>query len=385
MVSRRLLMLAGGALRLIGINVVLGLSVTATYAGQGFAVAGILTRIFDGKTFGSTVGLLVVIAVLQALRAGLLWWREVVAMAIGGQVRSELRRRLYAHLLRLGPGYTVRTRTGSVLTAIVDNVESLDPYYGRFIPQVFTSAVGAVVLVTYIITVDPVVGLVVAICALVVPCSTQVSRRHWKRASTRWTALYRSLYSNSLDAVQGMTTLKALNAHKRRGEELHAESVEFNRASTGLLFTASISSGVVGLATSAGTALSVGIGALRLADGAITIGELLIVLMLTRECFRPLTDLERAYHSAYAAPAASEGVFAVLDAEVDLQTTSAGTGTRRTGAGGRLRRRHLRLPGRRGARPRRCVVPGRPGRDGGPGRALGRREDHCRVVAAALL
>jgi ABC-type multidrug transport system fused ATPase/permease subunit len=185
-------------------------------------------------------------------------------------------------------------------------------------------AVGAVVLIGYIAAVDPVVGLVVALSAVIVPVAPQVSRRLWQPAMKRWYELYRSLYANSLDAIQGMTTLKAFNAHRRRGEELHAESEEFNRASVGLLVAASFSSGVVGLATSAGTALSVGIGALRLADGALSVGQLLVVLMLTRECFRPLTDLERAYHAAYSAPAAAEGILALLDAEPDRQPTVPG-------------------------------------------------------------
>lgn len=306
------------------LNVVLGLAVTATYAGQGLAIARVLARIFDGRSFGSAVGLLVVVVALQVVRAGLLWWREVVAMAIGGDVRAALRHRLYAHLLELGPGYTVRTRTGSVLTAVVDNVESIDPYFGKFLPQVVTSAVGAVVLTAYIATVDGWVGLVVALSAIVAAVAPQVSRRHWQRASKRWTTSYRSLYANSLDAIQGMTTLKAFNAQQRRGEELHAESEEFNQASVGLLLTVSVSSGVIGVATSAGTALSVGVGALRLADGVLTVGELLIVLLLTRECFRPLTDLDRAYHAAYAAPAAAEGIFGLLDAVPDLHPTTAG-------------------------------------------------------------
>lgn len=324
MLNRRLLSLARGAERPMVACIALGLAITATYAGQGFAIAEVLARIFDGEPLGSTAGLLMVILVLQGVRAGLLWLREVAAMAAGGAVKLKLRRRLYEHLLDLGPGYTVRTRTGHVLTAMVDNVEGIDKYYGQFLPQVVSSLVGAVALVAYIVSIDPAVGLVVAVCALIVPVAPQLSRRWWKRASTRWTALYRALFANSLDAIQGMTTLKAFNAHQRRGEELHAESEEFNRASTGLLMTASISAGVVGLADSAGTALAVGIGALRLADGALTIGQLLIVLVLTRECFRPLNDLQHAYHAAYSAPAAAVGIFELLDARPDRQPTTAG-------------------------------------------------------------
>ncbi len=215
MVNRRLFALARGSGRLIGLHVAIGLAVTTTYAGQGVAIAGVLDRILAGRSFGSAVWLLAVVAGLQAVRAGLMWWREVVSMAIGGAVRATLRSRLYAHLLDLGPGHTARTRTGSVLTALVDNVESIDPYYGRFLPQVVASLVGAVGLIGYIVTLDLYVGLVVLACALIVPFAPQVSRRHYQQASEGWNVGYRALYANSLDATQGMTTLKACNADHR--------------------------------------------------------------------------------------------------------------------------------------------------------------------------
>lgn len=321
MVNRRLLTLTRGSARLIALHVVIGLLVTATYAGQGLAVAGVLDRIFAGGAFSSTVGLLVLIAGLQVVRAVLVWWREIIAMAIGGAARAALRRRLYVHLLHLGPGHTIRSRTGSVLTALVDNVESIDPYVGRFLPQVIASVLGAVALIGYIFTLDVVVGTVVLVCALVVPIAPQVSRRFYQKTSKGWNVGYRDLYANSLDAIQGMTTLKAFNADRRVGEDLHVESERFNRLSVRLLLAASISSGVVGFATSAGTALSIGIGAIRLADGAVGVTDLLIMLLLTRECFRPLSDLERAYHAAYGAPAAAEGIFTLLDTRPGRSST----------------------------------------------------------------
>ncbi|GGO20390.1 hypothetical protein GCM10010116_40860 [Microbispora rosea subsp. aerata] len=51
---------------------------------------------------------------------------------------------------------------------------------------------------------------------------------------------------------------------------------------------------VIGL----GTSVALGVGAWRLAAGELTVTELLLILMLTAECFRPLRDLESAYHSS---------------------------------------------------------------------------------------
>lgn len=85
MLNRRLLALARGAEKPIVACIALGLAITATYAGQGFAIAEVLERIFAGDPFADTVGLLAVIVGLQGARAVLLWMCEVAPWPPAGQ------------------------------------------------------------------------------------------------------------------------------------------------------------------------------------------------------------------------------------------------------------------------------------------------------------
>lgn len=48
-------------------------------------------------------------------------------------------------------------------------------------------------------------------------------------------------------------------------------------------------------------------------DGLISTSDLLVVLLLTRECFRPLTQLQDAFHSAAPARSAAATIAALLD------------------------------------------------------------------------
>ena len=70
------------------------------------------------------------------LRSGLLWGREVAAQRGAVRVKSELRERLFAHVLRLGPAYTRGERTGELATTATEGIEKLDAYFGRYLPQV---------------------------------------------------------------------------------------------------------------------------------------------------------------------------------------------------------------------------------------------------------
>jgi ABC-type multidrug transport system fused ATPase/permease subunit len=82
----------------------------------------------------------------------------------------------------------------------------------------------------------------------------------------------------------------------------------------------------MGLAESGGLALAIGVGALRFEAGVLTITELLVLLMLNREAFRPLRDLQSAFHATYSAEAAAGGIFELLESESAV--TDPGSGER---------------------------------------------------------
>ncbi|MFF5249341.1 ABC transporter ATP-binding protein/permease [Streptosporangium sp. NPDC000095] len=307
--------------RLIGLVLVL-LSVTATYVGQGVLVAQALARIFAGHGASSITWLVAGVVALQLLRSVALTVREPLALRVSGAVKAELRRRLTAKLLRLGPAHAQRGRTGSAQSTLVDGIETADAYIGRFLPQVTASVLGAVAVTAYLFTLDPLVGAVVLACALLMPVLPLVSDRVLRDRNAAWFHGYKGLYAENLDALQGMATLKAFNASGRRGAELARLAERFCRDSIRLMAVVIGYVGGVAFIVGLGTAVALGTGALRLAAGELTVTELLLILLLTAESFRPLKELEAAYHSSYNAVPSLRAVFEILDTPEPAQGTT---------------------------------------------------------------
>ncbi len=323
MVSARLFALAPGTrLRLTGL-VALHLAITATYVGQGILVAQVLVRVFNGQPVGSVLMPLVGVAAFVAVRAALLVVRDTAAMRSAGLVKAALRQQLMAKVLALGPGWLQRTRSGKVQSTLVDAVERLEPYIGRFLPQAWAAAAGFAAVTGYLIALDPVVGVVVGCCGLLGPLVPWVARRYWNVHGSAWWARYHRLYSEVLDAIRGMATLKAFNATRRRGRELADEAQAFCADSIRVNTAEGVFIGALALLVGTGTAVAVGVGAVRLAAGELTGAQLLVILLLTREAFRPLTDLDKAYHASYAAWPAARTIFELLDRGTDLSTAPA--------------------------------------------------------------
>ncbi|MFI7134065.1 ABC transporter ATP-binding protein [Nonomuraea sp. NPDC050153] len=322
MISRLLALSPSIRWRLAGL-VMLLLSITATYVGQGILVAQALSRIFAGQGPGSIVWLVAAVVALQLARSIALAVRDGVALRTSGAVKAELRRRLTAKLLRLGPAHAQRGRTGSTQTTLVDSIETADAYVGKFLPQVIAAILGAIAVTAYLFTLDPLVGAVVLACALLMPVLPLVSDRVLRGRNAAWFRSYKGMYAENLDALQGMATLKAFNASGRRGAELGRLAEQFCRDSIRLMAIVIGYVGGVAFIIGLGTAVALGTGALRLAAGELTVTELLIILLLTAESFRPLKELEAAYHSSYNAVPSLKAVFEILDTPEPTQGSTA--------------------------------------------------------------
>ena len=318
-----MLTLTRGARSRIALTVALGLAISGTFIAQGVVVALVVSRILSGEPWTGALALVGVVALLAALRMALLRWREMSSMLTAAEVKTALRQRLYAALLALGPGYMERTRTGTVQSTLVDGVEALEAYMGYYLPQSIVAVVVPLVIVAYICVLSPLVGMVVLACVLAVPLAPrlwdgllgQYGQRHWRA--------YTDLNAQFVDSMQGMVTLKAFNASERRGRILQDAALALYRATMAQLSISMIRNGVVGLAMSAGVAMAVAVGAFQVADGALTLAGLLVVLFLSWECFRPLVELDSYWHKGYMGVSASTGIFALLDAKPEVADPDA--------------------------------------------------------------
>ena len=324
MIHWRIVGLTVGVRPLLSLSIAVGLAISATWVGQGVLVALIVRRIFDGGSWTAIAGFVVAVAGLTLLRAALIFAREVLAKQVAAVVKTRLRRRLFAQLLLLGPGYLERTETGKVQSTLVDGVEALESYVGYYLPQAAVSVVVPICIVGFIVFLDPLIGVVVLAFSLAVPLIPRIWDRILGEYGQQHWAAYSSLDSQFVDSMQGMVTLKALNASERRGTELRDASQALYRATMAQLSISMIRNGLVGFAMSAGVALAVGLGSFQVVSGELGIAALLIILFLSAECFRPLVELDTYWHAGYMGISASTGIFDLLDTRPGVHDAAAG-------------------------------------------------------------
>lgn len=288
-------------------------------------VALVLSEVFVGTAPAELTWLLVSIAAAITVRAGLVWLREVLAQLTAHRVKQRVRGRIYDHLLALGPGYLLRQRTGDVKTVVVDGVEALEAYFARYLPTVGVCLLGPAAILAFLATQD----LMLTGVLLVFAIATPLAPRAWdaltaERGARRWEA-YSTLSADYVDAMQGMTTLKAMNATTRFREELAARAQHLYDTTMRQLGIALFDTGLTTFAILAGSATAIGLGAMRVANGDLELVTLFTVLFLGRELFRPFSDLSKYWHTGFDGLSSSARITALLETTPEVGTRLVGT------------------------------------------------------------
>jgi ATP-binding cassette subfamily C protein CydCD len=324
----RLLALTEGVrLRVLAAALVGLMAVAAGIARLAVAGVVIVKVIQEGVAFSSLALPLLAMAGLILLRSVLQYFQEIISHHTASIVKVQLRKRLYEHSLALGPGYFDQSRTGDVLLSLADGVERLESFFGRYLPQLLVAALAPLLIFLFMALIDLRTGLVFlgfALLTLVVP---NLFHRWNRRSSMARREAYGALGADFLDTVQGLATLKAFGQSQARGQLLARRARQLYRTTMRVLAANSATSAITILGITGGAAVALGWGASRVSSGDLELRPLLIVLMLGVEVFRPLRELVQLYHEGLIAMSSAEGIFAILDAPVEVKEPDEAPGT----------------------------------------------------------
>jgi ATP-binding cassette subfamily C protein CydCD len=247
----------------------------------------------------------------------------MVAHATAARVQASLRQALYDRIVALGPAYLGRTRSGEVLMALIDGVETLESYFGQYLPQFVIAAATPILIFAFVAFLDLPVALVLlagALATLFLPWVWLVV--DWKRNAER-NRDYGAFASEFLDSVQGLATLKAFGQTASQLKLLRHRADDLYRSTMRVMSTSTVSRAVTDCGITIGAALALTVGAYRVIHGDMTLATLLVVLMLGTEVFRPLRDLRILLHTGLQGRSAATGIVTLLAMRPEVEAPAA--------------------------------------------------------------
>ncbi len=256
--------------------------------------------------------LLLLLAVVVA-RAAAVQASEVAGLRGAAVVKERLRTALARHVLRLGPAWAGRQRPGEVTALAAGGLDTLDPYYSRYLPQLALAVVVPVAVLAAIAAQDWISALIIAITLPLIPVfGVLIGLRTRARTRRSWQVLAR-LSGHFLDVVQGLATLKLFGRTTAQERVIVDVTEEYRGSVMATLRVAFLSALVLELSASLATALvAVEVG-LRLLYGRLGYPTALFVLLLTPEAYLPLRNATAQFHASADGLTAAARTFEILD------------------------------------------------------------------------
>lgn len=321
---RRLLSLTRDSRSALLLTVLSGLLAGLLTIGQAYLISSTVNGVFlQEQTLAEVAGWLRLILLIIAGRALLTWVNEVSANAVAVKIKSDLRERLFKHILNLGPAYTRGQRTGELTTAAVEGIEALDAYYSQYLPQLVITALVPISILIVIFPLDLLSGIVMLITAPLIPFFMIIIGKGAEIITKRQYQTLSRLSAHFLDSLQGLTTLKLFGQSKAHAKNIAKVSDQFRDTTLNVLRITFLSALALELLATLSTAvIAVEIG-FRLLYARMDFLEAFFILVLAPEFYLPLRMLGARFHAGMAGTTAARRIFEILDTPAASDQRSA--------------------------------------------------------------
>ncbi len=242
-----------------------------------------------------------------------------VMFALGGsRVATQLRARVFDHVQSLSRSYHGSSRSGDVVQRLVSDVGRLQEVGITAGMPLVVNVVTLVAMLGVLTWIDPVMALVALVAVVLFLLFSRTSTGKITQASRRTRRSEGDLASIAQETLAGMTHVQAYGMEHDRARHFGGsnqrslkDGVQARRLAAGLERRTDV---LVGLSTAAVLFL----GGSRVLGGAMTPGDLVVVLTYLKTAMKPLRDLAKYTGRIARATASGERVADLLDVRPDI-------------------------------------------------------------------
>ena len=230
----------------------------------------------------------------------------------------DLRLRVFRRLQAQSLAYYDRNKAGVLVSRMTADVESMGELIQWGLLQFVASGILLVGSFAVAVTLSWQLTLVVL---LVFPVLVAASVKFQRDSNVAYLRVRERVGQNLSTLQEGITAVRVIQAYAQEAAQV-ARFRRTNRA----LFDAHVGSirvstwyfGLVELAGVLATALIVGLGGWLVHRGDVSIGTVVAFVLLVASLFEPVQQLSQLYNSVQSAAAALRKLFAILDAEPEI-------------------------------------------------------------------
>lgn len=286
------------------------------------AVPGVLAPITPDFAQTSTSRLILLAAVLLVLVTALKHAQDLARTLlntfIGERLVFSLRSKLFSRVQRLSLSYHDTHGTTDATYRIQYDAAAIQNLALEGLIPFFTSSLTFVSMLYVIILIDWQLGLIAVVAAPIMFALTQAYRQRLRDRARHVKRVESSAMSVIQEALSSLRVVKVFAQEDREHDRYSERASEALNARVSLSATEGFFGLLIGLVTASMTALILYIGALHVESGAITMGELLLVMGYLSQLYDPLKSASKRVGKMQSSLAGAERAFALLDQDPDV-------------------------------------------------------------------
>ncbi|EHH68457.1 thiol reductant ABC exporter subunit CydD [Gluconobacter morbifer] len=289
--------------------VILGLLSTLLGLLQAWALARTLASILTGN-LENVAPAITVFLLVCIVRTVLSVLQELAASTAGMEARRRLRAEVLSRIVGEGPALLRRQHSSAIAATLVDRIEALDGYFGRWLPAAALWLVSQWIVVIALYLENHQAGIILGLCCASLPVFQAIFGIATGVASRRQFLAMTRLQTRFLDRVKGIATIVLSGGTERETQALAKSADDLRLRTMKVLRIAFIASATTDIAMVAALVLIVVSQSRHLIAGSseAMVTSALYAVLLVPEAFASFRALSAAYQDRAHATAAAEAM-----------------------------------------------------------------------------
>jgi ATP-binding cassette subfamily B protein len=291
-----------------------------------------------GVDFTAVAHVLLGVVAIYAVASLLSWLQGFVLNSVVQNTVRRLRADVEAKVNRLPLSYFDRSPRGELLSRVTNDIDNVSQTLQQTMSQLLTSLLTVVAVLSMMIWISPLLALVALIS---VPLSLVVTRRIMGRSQGQFVAQWRStgqLNGQIEEAFSGHALVKVFGRQAEVERTFATENEQLAKVSFGAQFVSGLIMPSMMFIGNINYVLVAVVGGLRVASGALSLGDVQAFIQYSRQFTQPLTTVASMANLLQSGVASAERVFELLDAD---EEPVAGTATAAVGGRGEVAFEHV--------------------------------------------
>lgn len=272
------------------------------------------------------ISMLIWLAVVYAATSLFTYAQGMLSAQLSQVTVRNMRRDLFGRMVKLPIKYFDTHRHGDIMSRMTNDVENISNTISQSIGSLISGGLTVVGTLIIMLIKSPILTLISMTTIVLTISVTAFMSKYMRKFFTRQQVLLGQINGHTEETVTGYRTIVAFGEESRQTEKFDVISEDLKKCAIKANVLGGCMGPMMNVISNIGFLLIAGFGGYFALTGMISIGVIQMFLIYSKQFSRPINEIANQYAQIQTAVAGAERVFALMDAdpEIDEGKTSVG-------------------------------------------------------------